>query len=153
MYHGHNGGVNGGLTEMAYMPEYGVGYFYSINSGNGDAFSRVGKTIRAYITAKLQKPPLPPSASLPSNAADYAGWYEPDSPRIEILRFVEKLAGISRVHFNDGKVLYVEPWVGMKHFFPSRAWSSGTSPKRILRSPLLLLRCSLRTKMASLSRE
>ena len=27
VYHGHNGGVNGGLTEMAYMPEYGVGYF------------------------------------------------------------------------------------------------------------------------------
>jgi CubicO group peptidase (beta-lactamase class C family) len=105
VYHGHNGGVDGGLTEMAYMPEYGVGYFYSINSANGEAFTRIGKVIRAYIIAKLQRPPLPPSASLPSNAADYAGWYEPDSPRIEMLRFVEKLAGISRVHFNDGKLL------------------------------------------------
>jgi CubicO group peptidase (beta-lactamase class C family) len=38
VYHGHNGGVAGGLTEVAYLPDYGVSYFYSINAGNGDAF-------------------------------------------------------------------------------------------------------------------
>jgi hypothetical protein len=37
LYHGHDGGVAGGLTEMAYMPEHGVGYFYSINAANGDS--------------------------------------------------------------------------------------------------------------------
>lgn len=105
VYHGHNGGVEGGLTEMAYMPEYGVGYFFSINAGNGDAFDRFSKAIRAYITRKLEKPPLPPAASLPPNAAEYGGWYEPASPRIEITHFVERLAGISWVHFNDGKLL------------------------------------------------
>lgn len=105
VYHGHNGGVEGGLTEMAYMPEYGVGYFFSINAGNGDAFDRFSKAIRAYITRKLEKPPLPPAASLPPNAAEYGGWYEPASPRIEMTHFVERLAGISRVHFNDGKLL------------------------------------------------
>jgi len=105
VYHGHNGGVNGGLTEMAYMPEYGVGYFYSINSGNGDAFSRVGKTIRAYVTAKLQKPALPPVASLPPGAAEWAGWYEPDSPRNEMTHFLERVAGLSVVSLKDGKLL------------------------------------------------
>ena len=60
VYHGHDGGVKGGLTDMAYMPEYGVGYFYSINSGNGDAFEKIGKTIRAYITGKLQSHRCPP---------------------------------------------------------------------------------------------
>jgi len=105
VYHGHNGGVNGGLTEMAYMPEYGVGYFYSINSGNGDAFSRVGKTIRAYVTAKLQQPALPPVASLPPGAAEWAGWYEPDSPRNEMTQFLERVAGLSVVSLKDGKLL------------------------------------------------
>ena len=105
VYHGHDGGVNGGLTEMAYMPEYGVGYFYSINSGNGDAFSRAGKTIRAYVTAKLQKPALPPVASLPPGAAEWAGWYEPDSPRIEMTQFLERVAGLSVVSLKDGKLL------------------------------------------------
>jgi CubicO group peptidase (beta-lactamase class C family) len=105
VYHGHNGGVNGGLTEMAYLPEYGVGYFYSINSGNGDAFSRAGKTIRAYVVAKLQKPPLPPAAVLPPGSAEYAGWYEPDSPRIEMTHFLERLAGLGVVKFKDGKLI------------------------------------------------
>jgi len=105
VYHGHDGGVNGGLTEMAYMPEYGVGYFYSINSGNGDAFSRAGKTIRAYVTAKLQKPTLPPVASLPPGAPEWAGWYEPDSPRNEMTHFLERVAGLSVVSLKDGKLL------------------------------------------------
>jgi CubicO group peptidase (beta-lactamase class C family) len=47
VYHGHDGGVDGGLTEMAYMPEYGVGYFYSINAGNGAALGKIGEAIRA----------------------------------------------------------------------------------------------------------
>ena len=105
VYHGHNGGVEGGLTEMAYLPEYGVGYFYSINSGNGDAFSKIGKAIRAYITLHLQKPTVPAAAALPADAADYAGFYQPDSPRQEMIRFLDRLAGLSRVHFKDGKML------------------------------------------------
>lgn len=104
VYHGHDGGVEGGLTDMSYMPEYGVGYFYSMNSGSGDAFEKIGKTIRAYVTKGLQKPALPPVASLPANAADYAGWYEPDSPRVELTHFLERLTGLSRIQFRDGKM-------------------------------------------------
>jgi CubicO group peptidase (beta-lactamase class C family) len=106
LYHGHNGGVEGGLTEMAYLPEDGVGYFFSINSGSGDAFQKVGKTIRAYLTSNLQKPPLPPVIALSANTHDYAGWYQPDSPRIEMLHFVERLLGLSHVRIDDGK-LYI----------------------------------------------
>ncbi len=104
-YHGHNGGVQGGLTEMAYLPEYGVGYFFSINSGNGDAFGKIGKAIRQYMTLKLQKPDLPPAVPLSADAKQYAGWYEPDSPRIELTHFIERLAGLSAVSFRDGKLV------------------------------------------------
>lgn len=105
VYHGHNGGVEGGLTEMAYLPEYNMGYFYSINSGNGDAFSKIGKAIRAYITLHLQRPAVPAAAALPPDAADYAGFYQPDSPRNELMRFFDRLAGLSRLHFDNGKML------------------------------------------------
>jgi CubicO group peptidase (beta-lactamase class C family) len=105
VYHGHNGGVEGGLTEMAYMPDYGVGYFYSINAGNGDAFEIIGKAIRAYVTRNLQKPPLPPVASLPTNAGSYAGWYEANSPRVEMAHFIERLIGMARVRLEDGRLL------------------------------------------------
>lgn len=104
VYHGHNGGVEGGLTEMAYMPEYGVGYFYSINSGNGDAFGRVSKAIRNYITLKLQKPAVPPAAPLPADAAEYAGWYKPNSTRQEAMHFLDDALGLSLVRFANGQM-------------------------------------------------
>jgi CubicO group peptidase (beta-lactamase class C family) len=104
VYHGHNGGVEGGLTEMGYMPDYGVGYFYSINTGNGDAFGKISKAIRGYVTANLQKPAVPAAAPLPSLAAAYAGWYLPDSPRVEMTHFIERVAGLCRVSFADGKM-------------------------------------------------
>ena len=105
VYHGHNGGVEGGITQMGYVPSDGVGYFCSINSGNGDAFDKIGKAIRAYVTRNLQRPPLPPAAPLPPNAAEYAGWYELDSPRMEMLRFLEVLVGVNRIAFKEGKLL------------------------------------------------
>ena len=105
VYHGHDGGVEGGLTDMSYMPDHNVGYFYSINTGSGDAFEKIGTAIRAYITLKFPKPELPAAAPLPPNAADYAGWYEADSPRVEMTSFIDHLAGLAWIHFDNGKLL------------------------------------------------
>jgi len=105
VYHGHDGGVEGGLTEMAYLADDNVGYFFSINSGNGDAFEKVAKAIRAYVTNKLQKPPVPAATALPAGAAEYAGWYVPDSPRVELTHFLDRLLGVTFVRVKDGYLL------------------------------------------------
>jgi hypothetical protein len=105
VYHGHNGGVNGGLTDMSYMPEFGVGYFYSINSGNGDAFNKIGDAIRTYVTRSLQRQPVPGAAPLPADAQQYAGWYEPASPRNQFTYFLERLTGLQRISFGGGNLL------------------------------------------------
>jgi len=139
VYHGHNGGVNGGLTEMAYLPEYGLGYFYSINSGNVNAFDRVGKVIRAYITTKLQKPSLAPVASLPADAADYAGWYEPDSPRMELAHFIERLAGLSLARLKDGKLLLTNLGGRNQTFLPVADSQFRYVPKKDLPQPVATL--------------
>jgi len=139
VYHGHNGGVNGGLTEMAYLPEYGVGYFYSLNSGNGNAYQRIGKVIRAYITVKLQKPSLPPVASLPPNAADYVGWYEPDSPRVELAHFIERLAGLSLASLKDGKLLLTNLGGRNQTFLPVADSQFRYVPKKDLPEPVATL--------------
>jgi hypothetical protein len=97
--------VDGGLTEMAYMPEYGVGYSYSINSGNGAAFGKIGDAIRAYVARSLQRQPVPAAAPLPADAAEYAGWYEPASPRVEDTQFLGRLLGLYRVRFAGGNLL------------------------------------------------
>jgi len=104
VYHGHDGGVNGGLTDMSYMPEYGVGYFYSINSGNGDAFGKIGDAIRAYITRNLTRQAVPPAGALPADAAQYAGWYLNDSPRVEMTHFLNLLT-LSHVSFDGHNLL------------------------------------------------
>jgi CubicO group peptidase (beta-lactamase class C family) len=105
VYHGHDGGVEGGLTNMAYMPEYGVGYFFSINSGSVEAFEKISKAIQAYITKGLERPAVPAAASLPPNADEYSGWYEPDSPRVELTHGLERLLGITRIRFQDGQLV------------------------------------------------
>jgi CubicO group peptidase (beta-lactamase class C family) len=130
VYHGHDGGVEGGLTDMSYMPDYGVGYFFSINSGDGEAFEKIGKAIRAYITRALTKPALPAAAALPANAVEYGGWYEPDSPRVQILYFLERLLGMGRVGFADGKML-VTSLEGMNDVFvPVAGAQFRRSPKK-----------------------
>ncbi len=105
VYHGHNGGVEGGLTEMAYMPEFGAGYFFSINSGNGEAFGKISKAIRKYLTLKLQRPAVPAAAPLPADAQDWAGWYEPTAVRPELMHFLARIMGFQRVQFRDGKMI------------------------------------------------
>jgi CubicO group peptidase (beta-lactamase class C family) len=116
VYHGHDGGVNGGITDMSYMPEYGVGYFYSIDSGNGDAFGKIGDAIRAYITRSLQRPPVPAAVSLPADTAEYTGWYEPASPRNQFQHFLARLLGLQRISFNGGKLL-TSSLSGLNHPF------------------------------------
>lgn len=105
VYHGHNGGLDGGLTEMAYLSDFGVGYFYSINASNGEAFLKIGAILRAYLTQNLPKPSLPAPGTLPKNASSYSGWYQVDSPRQELFRFLEQLLGKTYVFFKEDKLV------------------------------------------------
>lgn len=106
VYHGHNGGEDGGLAEMAYLPEFGVGCFYSINAGNGGAFEKIGDAIRAYIERGLTRQVAPSPTSLPADAPNYGGWYEPVSPRNEFMHYSERLAGLHRMWFEHGKMVF-----------------------------------------------
>jgi CubicO group peptidase (beta-lactamase class C family) len=108
IYHGHTGGVHGGLTDMAYMPEHDVGYFYSINAGNDGAVRQVGDVIRAYLTRGLTRAQVPPAGQLATNAHEYAGWYVPDAPRYEMIRFVSNLVAMRRVRFGGGNLLLTD---------------------------------------------
>jgi len=105
VWHGHDGGITGGLTEMAYMPEAGVGYVYMINATNGAAFERLHKLMTAYLTRGMPDPARPAPASVPSFAADYEGWYEPASPRVELTHFVERIGGLEHASFDRGKLV------------------------------------------------
>jgi CubicO group peptidase (beta-lactamase class C family) len=117
VYHGHNGGVDGGLTEMSYLPEYGVGYFYSINSANGAAFGKIGDAIRTYVTRNLTKPAVPAAGQLPANAQEWAGWYEADAIRMKMQEFIAPLA-MQYLRFKDGELQFSSYGLSKQTFIP-----------------------------------
>jgi CubicO group peptidase (beta-lactamase class C family) len=139
VYHGHNGGVEGGITEMAYMPDDGVGYFFSVNAAHGSAFAAISKSIRAYVTRDLRRPPLLPPAPLPSTAESYAGWYEPDSPRVEQSHFLERLVGLQRMRIAEGKLVLDSLAQKNKTYLPVSATQFRREPEKGFPDPVATL--------------
>lgn len=90
---------------MSYLPKEGIGYFYSLNSENREALRRINTLIRAYITRQLQKPTILPIVSLSEKVNIYTGWYEPNSPRMKLSFFLERLFGMAYIHFEANKLL------------------------------------------------
>jgi CubicO group peptidase (beta-lactamase class C family) len=108
---GHDGGVNGGLTNMAYRPEQGVGFAFMINSGNTRAFDRISRLVRDFVTTDEPRPAPPPLAPVSDLARERAGWYRFDNPRIKTLTFLTRIAGLIRVTAGDS-ALRVKPLFG-----------------------------------------
>lgn len=108
---GHDGGVNGGLTNMAYIPELGVGYAFMINGDNSDAYFDISRLLRDYLTRDATRSALPPPGTMPEEARVYAGWYRPDNPRAQHFYFLERLLGLSRVSVTDTS-LVISPVLG-----------------------------------------
>ncbi len=106
LFHGHSGGIEGFLSSYSYLPNHGVGYFFAINAGNGEAVKQIGDLIRSYLTRDLSKPDTPATfAASADSLRAWAGYYEPITPRQEVAHFLERLAGIVYIKAEDGKLL------------------------------------------------
>lgn len=110
IWHGHNGGVDGGLSQMNYLADQGVGYFFSINAGHMGAYREIDQQIRAYVTRDLQKPVLPASQPIPEHVVrEFQGWYTPLNPPQKVLSFMGIL-GLSRVSFDGDRIKISSPF-------------------------------------------
>jgi len=131
VWHGHDGGIGGGLTEMAYLSDAGIGYAYMINATNGDAFGRIHKPVTAFLTRDLPSPTLPTPAPVPAElAAQYAGWYELASPRVQLTFFIERITGLARLSLR-GQTLVLAPLQGSKRTYvpvSARLWRQQKQP-------------------------
>lgn len=106
----HDGGVEGGLSDMSYMPDAGVGYAMQINSANPAAFARIRTLIRAFLTRDLARPDEAPAVPVSATIRDeFAGWYRPVSPRVQHLYFLERIAGLTTVRA-AGDTVVVHPF-------------------------------------------
>jgi CubicO group peptidase (beta-lactamase class C family) len=117
--HGHDGGLDGFLSSYAYIPEQGVGYFFSINTSSpGEGFRQIDNLIFDYVTRGIASPPNPPETAMPSDIGDWVGFYEPAAPRNEKLKFAELLQGGVSIYLRDGK-LYRKPIIaGARELIP-----------------------------------
>ena len=110
-YQSHNGGVNGGLTEFAYLPAAGRGYAFMINSGSVEAYNAISGLVRNYQTRDLDAPELPEPAELSARDQGVAGLYHPIDSRQQLGYFLDRALGVSKLWFADGR-LHRKPLLG-----------------------------------------
>ncbi len=107
VFHGHNGGMEGYLAEMAYLPIHGLGYAFMINASNGEALPEISNLIQQYLTADLEPDPKTPAAAVEMAVLQsYEGWYEPITPRREDSRYLMRIIGLVRLKIVDQALTY-----------------------------------------------
>lgn len=104
VYRAHNGGVAGGLTEFAYLPEAETGYAFMINAGSGAAYGEISELVRNFQTAPLEKPAVPEAVPVTAAEREIAGFYQPVSPRQQMSYFLDRVLGVERLWFEDGEL-------------------------------------------------
>jgi CubicO group peptidase (beta-lactamase class C family) len=106
--HGHDGGIDGFLSRYAYVPEAGVGYFFSINDfsmrGKDEApMDEIAHVLYAYMTRDATAH-QEPAAKLPPGASEWTGYYQPAAPRQQKLLYLDLLLGGRFVSLRDGRL-------------------------------------------------
>ena len=109
-FRGHDGGVIGGLTQLAYVPELGEGYVFMISSGNPAAMGAISELLKGYLLRDAKWREVD-SAALPERYKQIDGYYQFINPRSDNMRMLASFAGILRVTHDD-KVLHRTPLFG-----------------------------------------
>jgi hypothetical protein len=104
IYREHNGGVNGGLTELAYLPEAGLGHVIMINSDDGAAFREISDLVRGFETAQLDRKSINREREVSEANRKIAGYYYPINPRQQVAHFFGRIFGVQKLWFEGDKL-------------------------------------------------
>jgi CubicO group peptidase (beta-lactamase class C family) len=105
VFHGHDGGINGGLAQLAYLPKQGLGYVLMINADSGPGFRAIGKAIRNYLVFGLPVPKAPEfREQITSSQKEYQGYYTPVNPRQQLTMFLDRIFGDVYFRFDSDRV-------------------------------------------------
>jgi len=116
VYRCHDGSVDGAITNLSYLPEYGMGYIIMINAENYSAVNQISNLIRDFQTRKLTVPLSKANAVVNNSETNISpGFYVGINPRFETLAFVERVFNF--VHLSKDKdTLYSSGMMGsFKH--------------------------------------
>ncbi len=104
VYREHGGGVNGGLTELAYLPGAGLGHAIMINSDNGSAFIEISRLVRDYETRSLKKKEISGKFQVSADARAIEGLYYPINPRQQVGYFLERVMAVQKLWFEGDRL-------------------------------------------------
>jgi len=104
VYREHGGGVNGGLTELAYLPGAGLGHAIMINSDNGLAFREISRLVRGFETRLLKEKDISPEHQLSAAAEMIEGLYYPINPRQQVGFFLERIMGVEKLWLDGDRL-------------------------------------------------
>ena len=109
-FHGHNGGVMGGLTELAYVPKLGEGYVFMINNMDTEAQRQISDLLKGYLLRDVPWPDVKPAA-LPDKYKHIDGWYQAINPRGKNMLLSSSLMSFVKVTHDD-RYLHRSPLLG-----------------------------------------
>ncbi len=103
LFHGHDGGVNGGLAHYLYNPDLNLGLVVLVNS-TGGGFGDINDAVLDVILKNVPQR-LPPAHKLAdSDRENLLGYYRASNPRNANFYFLEWLSGVMRVFEGEGNV-------------------------------------------------
>jgi CubicO group peptidase (beta-lactamase class C family) len=96
-WYGHNGGVNGGISDFKYIPELKIGYYVAINSSSGKAIHEISELLKSHLTEDFTPQTIPYEVDETVDTKDLAGYFRAVNPRNNSLFFIEYLASVGRI--------------------------------------------------------
>jgi CubicO group peptidase (beta-lactamase class C family) len=108
-YQGHDGAMDGGLSELAYLPNKGVGHVILLNANNGSAMQEISSLIREFETEALQ-PAAYENTSYKGEIKINEGYYVVINPRSQNRFYQDLILNIEKLEVFDGRVTM--SWIG-----------------------------------------
>ena len=104
IYRSHGGGVTGGLSDLAYLPNHKKGYSLMINSENGNTRNRISKLIRDFQIKDLESNEIITGKPLLKLEKSISGYYVPINPRIQKLYFLERIIDAKKIWYQNDSI-------------------------------------------------
>jgi CubicO group peptidase (beta-lactamase class C family) len=103
VFHGHDGGVNGGLAHYAYNSKLNLGFIVLVNYDR-QGFTKLNDAVMEAIMKEL--PSAVPTAVSPSpeEKIRFAGYYRAAYPRAQVTYFLEWPLNVAHVFEKKGKL-------------------------------------------------
>ena len=118
IYYGHEGAMDGGLSELKYLPGHGVGYVILLNASNGQAMHEISMLIKDFQIGKLQ--PIQGDGSINSSQILIEeGYYVAINPRNQNRFYQDLVINIEKIEIFDDHI--TRSWIvpgGKTKYYP-----------------------------------